>query len=170
MTSLYLCNGLVMLLAICFNDSLEVFNLMLVLLQNKRLFIDLFLQVSILHLPVSNCGLNSFECDLKYFLLIKYFGMLFVNLSNLLILELTLLFKVLDLQFEFPYFLGKRILFKYVLLYFLMVLVPRCEHLIFLLCQPCLQSIYGILVITLPLLELCQFLIQALIFISPVWR
>ena len=170
MTSLYLFNGLVMLLAICFNDSLEVFNLMLVLLQNKRLFIDLFLQVSILHLPVSKCGLYTFECDLKYFLLIKYFGMLFVYLSNLLILELTLLFKVLDLQFEFPYFLGQRILFKHVLLDFLMVLVSRSEYLIFLLCQPCLQSIYGILVIALPLLELCQFLIQALIFISPVWR
>ena len=104
-------NYLIVIFSFCLNNSLQLFDFLLVLLYDMCLLFNLFLLVCILHLSVSQRCLYSLHCDLKHFLLIKHFWVLFSHRCKLLNLEITLVLVILNLKFELPNFLSQGILF-----------------------------------------------------------
>jgi hypothetical protein len=72
-----LSNNFLLFFSFSLNDSLQLFDFLLVLLSDNCLLINLFLKVSILHLSVPQSCLYPLHCNLEYLFLIEYFRVLF---------------------------------------------------------------------------------------------
>ncbi len=99
MLSIFLGNDFLVLFPLQINDTLKFFDFMLISLHYNGLFINLFLQISVLYLSVSKSRLDSFQINLNQFFLIEHFWVVLSHLGKFLGLKLTLILEILDLKF-----------------------------------------------------------------------